>query len=419
MAMVSCRGLAIAIKVLMARGQSVEPLIEGLPLSLETVSNPASSIRWEELIEIMARTETLVGGPDAFISFVADMTEEPLMRPLTRMLSLAVSPAQLYKVVFGWFGESLYPTHKTQQKEHPDGRIEIVLEIGKEHAGSLAFMRCAQGAMVGAPRVLDLPPPRIEAKLTPHRGEFLIDVPLSRSVPSRMKRIYNIWTSSEAAIDELVAQRREIVDSYQKLREREAELKRQIEERKRAEGIARDLDRQLQQAQKMDALGRFAGGIAHDFNNLLTVVLAEAHELKTIPQSPDAVAEAAEHIAHAAETAAQLTRQLLAFGQKKYRSVSAHRSEPGLERHGVDAPPARRRDGGGRAQARSSDRRRSSRFTLHRADHRQPGCQRAGRDARGWHHPGEHNATIPTLRDQDHGLRQRTWHARVGSSAGL
>ena len=73
------------------------------------------------------------------------------------------------------------------------------------------------------------------------------------------------------------------------------------------------LERQLQQSQKMETVGRLAGGVAHDFNNLVTVILGNAAFLVEDGCEHDGVRE----IIAAAERAASLTRQLLAFSRKQ------------------------------------------------------------------------------------------------------
>jgi two-component system, cell cycle sensor histidine kinase and response regulator CckA len=79
----------------------------------------------------------------------------------------------------------------------------------------------------------------------------------------------------------------------------------------------RRAERQLQQAQKMDAVGQLAGGIAHDFNNLLTVILSYGDLLRSAPGLAVDDREAVEAIHEAATSAAALTRQLLTFSRQE------------------------------------------------------------------------------------------------------
>ncbi len=83
----------------------------------------------------------------------------------------------------------------------------------------------------------------------------------------------------------------------------------------------RVLEAQLQNAQRMEAVGRLAGGIAHDFNNLLTVIGGTAAlTLMEVPE-PGKVRQAFEQIIEASDRAAALTQQLLTFGRRQLAEI--------------------------------------------------------------------------------------------------
>ncbi len=97
----------------------------------------------------------------------------------------------------------------------------------------------------------------------------------------------------------------------------------------------RQLEEELAQSRKMDAIGQLAGGVAHDFNNLLTVIMSYSSLLLGDIETTDPRRQDVQEISDAAERAAALTGQLLAFSRKQVmhtRPISINTVINGLEK---------------------------------------------------------------------------------------
>ncbi|HTZ50075.1 MAG TPA: ATP-binding protein, partial [Spirochaetia bacterium] len=94
-----------------------------------------------------------------------------------------------------------------------------------------------------------------------------------------------------------------------------------VTERRHAEESLREREEQLQQARKLEAVGRLAGGVAHDFNNLLTVITGYADLLTAEPGLTGQAQEQVREILEAGRRAQALTDQLLAYSRKQVRAL--------------------------------------------------------------------------------------------------
>jgi len=93
-------------------------------------------------------------------------------------------------------------------------------------------------------------------------------------------------------------------------------LTAKLEELKKSEQERTSLEKQLAQAQKMEAVGRLAGGVAHDFNNILQAIIG-CIELARMAEDRDEQLKYIDEVGEGAVKAAALTRQLLAFSRQQ------------------------------------------------------------------------------------------------------
>ncbi len=94
-------------------------------------------------------------------------------------------------------------------------------------------------------------------------------------------------------------------------------VNRDITERRQAEEALSRSEKQLRQAQKMEAVGQLSGGIAHDFNNLLGVIIGYSEALEARLDQNEPLRKNAEEIKKAGRRGAALIRQLLAFSRQQ------------------------------------------------------------------------------------------------------
>ncbi len=90
-----------------------------------------------------------------------------------------------------------------------------------------------------------------------------------------------------------------------------------ITERKQAEKEQEKLQAQLNQAQKMESVGRLAGGVAHDINNMLTIINGYAEMMAEVLPSSDPMYDSVQEIQDAGKRSAVMVRKLLAFARKQ------------------------------------------------------------------------------------------------------
>ena len=131
------------------------------------------------------------------------------------------------------------------------------------------------------------------------------------------REVRTLNESFNQLMDSLSGKRRELEQRTAELAAANIVLTDEISERVRVERALRESEAQLRQSQKLEAIGTLAGGIAHDFNNLITVISGYTQLALMRAERDSRAADDLRQVVEAADRAANLTHQLLAFSRKQ------------------------------------------------------------------------------------------------------
>jgi signal transduction histidine kinase/CheY-like chemotaxis protein len=152
---------------------------------------------------------------------------------------------------------------------------------------------------------------------------FLMLIPLMPTLiglpsPSQLKRV-NATLAVEIEIRRTAeAEIRKINEELElRVAARTADYKKALEDLRGEMHRREELEQQLIQSQKMEAVGRLAGGVAHDFNNLLTVILGYNEMLREHLKADQVASDYVAEVMQASDRASALTNQLLAFSRRQ------------------------------------------------------------------------------------------------------
>jgi PAS domain S-box-containing protein len=232
---VPCRAFDPWMRVFDERGIDRDEFFRSLGIEPDYVEDGDNKISWNTWVEAVERFEARLGGVGGFqrhFRLGNRFADIPSMRVLTGVVGLFASPVFIFRVLWRWFGPSMFPGVRAQLEQIDRNTLLGTIEIPHDWRDSAAFFRLNRAAMMDTPMLVGAKPADIDLAIESHKGTYEIHLPKSGSVVSRVGRAFRAMFSANQVLDELENQNRRIVEGYKQLKEANRQLRskqRQLE----------------------------------------------------------------------------------------------------------------------------------------------------------------------------------------------
>ncbi|MEE2663844.1 MAG: ATP-binding protein [Myxococcota bacterium] len=319
----SCRLIEPVILELERRGVDIDELSSGLAFPVAHLRDGSRWIDWATVCEMARRVETIVPRDEAYAVGLRTL-DTPAYRYVGTALRTFLNVKRAYSWSYRPTGvmSRFYTCLTTDVREVAPRVLEIDVRMKPGYPVCPFFQEVVRGHIAAVSIIMGRGAPTVTCEELPDGTRYTAELPAGPDRGWWLRRLLSLPRTTLSAAEGLLESQGA---EQQRLRELEAEVRRrteveirlrtQIRERERAESARADLERQLQQARRLESLGLLAGGVAHDFNNLLVVILGHADLALT--RDTEMAADSVAQIIKAAEKATDITRQLLAFGRRQ------------------------------------------------------------------------------------------------------
>jgi len=175
--------------VLEDAGIPVDPVVEGLPISLAELRDTSARIDWDVFARVLAGVERVCGDALPLEEIGARLLRVPSFEILRRAGQLLMGPKHLYEIAARLLAPSLFPNVVVRLDWLPSGRVVVTGELLPGYRESIPFFRICHGNAAALPHLLDLPPSKIEEQaLSGRRGRLVLLPPPSHTLVARVRR---------------------------------------------------------------------------------------------------------------------------------------------------------------------------------------------------------------------------------------
>ncbi len=218
---VSCRAFSYFQEAERAGWITVEDLLVGSRLELDTVLDPSRRVDWEDWSRLCDRFADLVGIHRMRESGRFAISREFVGPALHRIAPLFISPTIVHKATVTRVIPDAFRCCDASITEEPDHRLRIGVRLRPGHRPSLAWFEMTVGGLALAPTYIGLPPAVFEATVSEAHLEMRIEAPLGAGRRRWLRRLKAALLAPAGIADELAEQQQKLANAYDELARRE------------------------------------------------------------------------------------------------------------------------------------------------------------------------------------------------------
>jgi PAS domain S-box-containing protein len=227
---VSGNAVSSILEVLERARIPVDALLARCAFPVEQLRGPNARVDWDAFVSLVDGLEASSGGAISMEQVGTQMLMVPSFHFVQLAAKIVISPRQLYSVAHHFVAPAMFSNVIVTQEWLPDGKVVVTGEIAQGYRESVAFHRMCHANVIATPKLLDLPPSKVEEQvLAGRRSRLVLTPPQSHTFAAKLRRGVQACFALGDAIRGVVRQQDELDGSLAALRSSRQELRQLIE----------------------------------------------------------------------------------------------------------------------------------------------------------------------------------------------
>ncbi len=223
---VSCRVFEFFIRGANTYGYSLEELVDGIDLDLETLQEPSNRVPWPAWSAICERFEQLVGGPEKTLEAGRTIIDLDASVPMRAMGGALVNPDLVYVAVARWLGPYFFRSLEWRVEHIQPGHV--ILEISMPEPVSPAWWRMAEGSFIALPQAFGSKPAQVKVRIDGGLGQFEIRREASTTLWARTVSRVRAAFAAPSLLEELSVMQADLRSALVEANDSQREMQRAL-----------------------------------------------------------------------------------------------------------------------------------------------------------------------------------------------